>query len=401
MASSVSVGFIAAWQVLFVAALVRRHTLIGISALVYTLGWYLLLIWADALRAGVAPLLSTAEVVSIAFVYRQAPRGSQSKAYGFAILGAASASYYWISGGWTHSRVVIASFVAAAVLILGLSLFFTGNGKIPFRLPINKSAAALSANGPLRYSYWSQRAIESVMSESSSSRSRAQITPTEIGFLTAKFSFERSAPATGRAAEALELEREFAGHIHSVETIAPGTDRFLLSGRGTIHVNAYGTGSVDDDPLRHRVTIFANQVTENGKKIAICLFGSMDNFDASIQDIHPQRVDGWALSSIPGVMRWMQNDEAWDESRWGESVGNTAYKIAQPDGPFFTPSQNYARVRVMKQDEHGMVSARLSCGGTERPHVIPDRPSRYRAPYLGALTIYRSNVHQRSKKSRT
>ncbi len=55
----------------------------------------------------------------------------------------------------------------------------------------------------------------------------------------------------------------------------------------------------------------------------MCLFGSRENCDGWLQDSHPDRVTGWALSSTADVLRWLNDATASGTTRDGPGASDS------------------------------------------------------------------------------
>ncbi|WP_328442736.1 hypothetical protein [Amycolatopsis sp. NBC_00438] len=242
---------------------------------------------------------------------------------------------------------------------------------------------------PYRYTYWSQRAIDDLVGDTVS-RSRPAVKSIELGLpiIGLKLSLEQAAARSGRHAVATEIEIRFSEHVHVDPATLSEVGNALMAGSGTVYATAWGSN--EGGPTgTGRVTLFSD-LQVNGTRVAVCLFGSMGNFDMSIQDIHPENVRGVANSAALDVLSWIEENKEFP-GRWGEPVGMVAYKIASPYREMPLPSSNYARVALMEQKytewlAHIYESYRIEPGGilSEIPFdlILVGRPVWVRARYL-------------------
>ena len=309
-----------------------------------------LLLWAGALRPETVAFLIMTEAAPIPWVYRWAPKASRTIAVIMAIIGALLVVDAWLGTDWTRWRLVVALAGAVVILAVGLGLLMTGVGS--FRLQPDPAGylAPPRPNAPFRYTYWSQRAIEVVNPNDDLPRFRVKTIEVELP--GGRATFDELTKHRGHHAAAMTLERALREYIQRDPEELQDARESLLSGTGTIYVTAYGSQGEADPVPGGRVALFARQKKDDGTRIAICLFGSMENFDRRIQDMHPLATRGWAHSAALDVIAWIKGSEEW---RHSESRGNAACKIAMPeeltpDKSMPDPSHNYERVAVLKQD---------------------------------------------------
>ncbi|MDR7327205.1 MULTISPECIES: hypothetical protein [Catenuloplanes] len=183
----------------------------------------------------------------------------------------------------------------------------------------------------MRYHYFSRRAINSLY-EDNGGRSRPVITLERLripslGNVTPEVEGRIAAGRTSRAAEAAAAERLLGDFVADDPASVAAAGEGFVRGRGDVWMTLYGTDDIDQPPHAGRVAFFVR--CGEGGRTAMCLFGSRENCDGWLQDSHPDRVTGWALSSTADVLRWLNDaDREWDHARWAGSVGLEALMMA-------------------------------------------------------------------------
>ncbi|HEX5406602.1 MAG TPA: hypothetical protein VFX16_30385 [Pseudonocardiaceae bacterium] len=343
----VLVSLLVIWQAWFLVVVFRRHVQLGVSVSIYSIVWISLLLWAGAFEPGVAVCLVIIEILGMAAIYHRAPNPARIPAFAFMVVGAALAAASWLGVGARNWREVVVLAITSAILVVAIILFLTDRGRLQFRARRYPSPDSRS-NAPYQYHYWSRRALDTIIDDNVNERSRPALASVALNLPGGlKATFDRTLGKKGRHAAATELEDSLAKFMHQDATDLlnkkHGPVNALIKGKGLVHVIAYGTEGTPT-PKGGRTVLFTEAVC-SGKKIAFCLFGSMENFDPSTQDLQPEPVRGVANSASTDVLLWIKENRDFPE-HWRESPGKVAYKIAAPDRAMPLRSANYRRVVV-------------------------------------------------------
>lgn len=355
-------GLLALWQALYLIVIFRRDMRFGLAAAGYTIAWYGLLVWAGAPWTMAIAILTALEAVSVGIVVRYAPKTQRVIALAFTAVAGLLIIVSLIEPIVKHWRVAVGLLTVCVLTASGLAYFLSGFGRFGVG-SLRRRIVAQSFDNPrnalLKYTYWSQRAIDSLLSDNQDARTRFAMKLAELSISIpvagAKVTFERVTRESGRHAAAQELWRWLGKHISTDEEQIFRQGGGFLTRTGEVYVTAYGSESVDNAPTGGRAALFTNWTTDGGQRVAMCLFGSMDNFDGWIRDSHPAAVTGWANSATPHVMDWLQQNREWDTRFWGESVGNVACKMSNYQLAMGSPDEvgsndNYAKQLIMKED---------------------------------------------------
>jgi hypothetical protein len=347
------------WQAGYLSVIYRRRVWFGLAATGYSIVWYALLIWVGAPWVMALTILTTLEAASVGAVSFYSPRLPRALALTF--VSSAAILIVWVLAEPVaqHWRIVLACTIALVIPTLTLVCFISGFGKFGMaflRRRIDAPQFGVPERALNKYTYWSARAVDSTLSDNRSpTRFSIKLVDLGIPVIGARVSFERSLKGEGRHAAAQELGKLLKGHIRTDARRILHDGGGFLTGAGNVYITKYGSQSVDNAPVGGRAALFTYWNTEDSKRVAVCLFGSMDNFDEWIQDSHPSTVTGWASSATYDVVRWLQQNEPWDNAHWGESIGNVAckmcnYEIALGESESYSSRSNYAKDLVGRQD---------------------------------------------------
>ncbi len=99
------------------------------------------------------------------------------------------------------------------------------------------------------------------------------------------------------------------------------------------------------EPVPTRATMFAEVHPRSSGPIAVCLFGSLDNFTEFLREAEAPIEDGWSSSSLPAVMEYVAGrcTKLPAHPRTQHEIAIEAYKVAARDGIHGDP--RYPRVR--------------------------------------------------------
>ncbi len=342
------------WQILYLAVLFRRHVRFGLGMAIYSAVWYGLLIWLGVPWVMAIMILTTIEVASVAIIALCAPEPRRTIALAFAAAGVLIIIGGLIVPVSHHWRVIAALTIAVIASAAGVAFMVSGFGNFgmtPFGARRSGVPSLGRPDALNKYTYWSARAIESVTSDNRiGTRFHLKLAELGIPIIGSKLSFERTEKESGRHAAAQELEHRLQGYIDTDAERILRAGAGFMQGVGDVYVTAYGTQSAENAPTGGRAALFTSWTAENGQRIAVCLFGSMDNFDGWIRDSHPGTVSGWASSATSDVMKWLQKNVKWNIRHWGESVGNVACKMASYDIAIGTTQAHRQKRRYYEKD---------------------------------------------------
>lgn len=353
------------WQAAYLSVILRRRAWFGLAATGYSAAWYALWIWAGAPWVTAFTILVALEAASVGAVSSRSPRLPRAVALAFVFAAAVLILWALVAQIELHWRILLAAVIALVTSALILAYFLSGSGKFGLaslrRQKIDSPQSGHPDRALYKYTYWSARAVDSTLSDNRSpTRFSIKLVDLGIPVIGARVAFERDVKGPNRHSAAQELTKLLNEHIHTDTDIRQilHDEGGFLSGRGNVYVTAYGSQSVDEAPAGGRAALFTWWNTEDGKRVAVCLFGSMDNFDGWIRDSHPSTVTGWASSATHDVVRWLQQNEPWNNKHWAESIGNVAckmanYEIALGKSQSYSSSSrsNYAKDLVGRQDE--------------------------------------------------
>jgi hypothetical protein len=163
--------------------------------------------------------------------------------------------------------------------------------------------------GTTEYLYWSSRRTGRFMEDNA-------LTPNSVTntISTPSFSwlptFSRSSSKTSgtRPAIAKTIERSL-GKIAVTSFGAPGPIRYA-KGTSTMVFGRFMTWGTKTRPSRRPAVMFTSMDYDRRDRdsVAICLFGSMDNFPEYVQSAGPGYADeGWVSSSAPAVYNFIKS----------------------------------------------------------------------------------------------
>jgi hypothetical protein len=190
--------------------------------------------------------------------------------------------------------------------------------------------------GPTEYLYWSSRRTGRFMEDNG-------LTPNSVTntISTPSFSwlptFSRSSSKTSgtRPAIAKTIERSL-GKVAVTSFGAPGPIRYA-KGTSTIVFGRFMTWGMKKRPSRRPAVMFTSMGYDRRDRdsVAICLFGSMDNFPEYVQSAGPGYADeGWVSSSAPAVYNFLKSHGK--EYGWPcetpEEMASDALRIADGQG---------------------------------------------------------------------
>jgi hypothetical protein len=190
--------------------------------------------------------------------------------------------------------------------------------------------------GSVTYLYWSERRIQRLLSDNGIliSTSSTKITSPSISGLIPTVEHTFNPPLQFRANIAAAIERAFGQTVVSNFDGEPGAR--YASGRGTLVFGEF----IHDYPehlqgINQRALAFTScDYDETDKNsVAICLFGSMDNFADYVQTSGTPSENGWTSSAAPSIMNFLSGrwtDAVTEPSR--EEIAIEALKVADSQG---------------------------------------------------------------------
>jgi hypothetical protein len=191
--------------------------------------------------------------------------------------------------------------------------------------------------GAVSYLYWSERRIKNILEDNGlrlRQRSTKLTTPSIQGLAPV---VEFTATANGgpplRAEVAKLIEASLGRTI--VSSLDSPTEIRYAQGTGSLVFGRFvgEDEAVDGDSLSALIFTSCDygKIAENG--VAVCLFGSMDNFIDFIKTSSPKSERGWTSSAAPNVIGFLRGrwtDDVDEPSR--EELAGEALKIAERQG---------------------------------------------------------------------
>ncbi|MEU8231280.1 hypothetical protein AB0C12_16935 [Actinoplanes sp. NPDC048967] len=168
------------------------------------------------------------------------------------------------------------------------------------------------------YFYWSERKIARIARDGGLNVSTAGSTKykSPTGPFLPSVEIDRPRPAPARDAVAARIERYLSAQTVR-DFVTPPRVRFA-AGHGTLTFAQFvNFGKIEDT-----VSIFTEARSSTGSRVAICMFGSMDNL-ADVIATAPTTRTGWSSSAAPEIFRFI--------SSFGRDVatGTTEEEIAR------------------------------------------------------------------------
>ena len=189
--------------------------------------------------------------------------------------------------------------------------------------------------GVVSYLYWSERRIEAILTDNGIQlpESSSKITSPSVYGLAPVY--ERSVAGRQRASIADLIERSLGQSVISRFDGDPGPR--YAKGLGTLvfgqFINAF---EYPRESAKHRALMFTPCDYDDFDQgsVAICLFGSMENFAGYVNARDSQHQEGWTSSSAPDVLAFLQGQ--WIEGKGypstREEVAIEALMIADGQG---------------------------------------------------------------------
>ncbi len=191
--------------------------------------------------------------------------------------------------------------------------------------------------GVVSYLYWSERRIDAILSDNSiqAPESSSKITSPSLYGLAPIFEHSVSGGRPQRADIADLVERSLGQSIISRFDADPGPR--YAKGIGTLVFGQFiNDFEYPKESAKHRALMFTSCDYDDSDQgsVAICLFGSMENFAGYVRPRDTQQQEGWTSSSAPDVLAFLQGQ--WAEGRGypntREEVAIEALKIADGQG---------------------------------------------------------------------
>jgi hypothetical protein len=189
--------------------------------------------------------------------------------------------------------------------------------------------------GAVKYLYWSQRRINKILDDNGLRvrQTSTKITSPSIQGIAPTVEYTASSGVPLRSEIASLIENSL-GQLVVSDFDTPVEIRYA-KGIGTIVFGEFIDEVGSLEPSRRHALMFTSCDYGNVERdtVAICLFGSMENFVDYISSSGPVSERGWVASSAPAVMNFLQGrwTDAVDEpSR--EELAVEALKIADGQG---------------------------------------------------------------------
>lgn len=160
--------------------------------------------------------------------------------------------------------------------------------------------------GAVTYFYWSKRRTDRFLEDNGleiSPVTRTVTSPSLRAFPT----FTRAATTQGGSrSQVAKLIEASLGQVAVTSFDAPGPIRYA-KGVGSVVFGEYMDSGAGENAPRPAIIFTAEDYDELSRdSVAICLFGSMDNFAGQIQSAGPGFSKGWTCSNAPYVFDFLQ-----------------------------------------------------------------------------------------------
>jgi len=191
--------------------------------------------------------------------------------------------------------------------------------------------------GVVSYLYWSERRVQAILTDNGIQlpESSSKITSPSFSGLAPIYEHSVGGRKPQRANIADLIERSLGQSVISRFDSDPGPR--YAKGIGTLVFGQFiNSFEYPQESAKHRALMFTSCDYDDSDQgsIAICLFGSMDNFAGYVNTRDTQYQEGWTSSSAPDVLAFLQGQ--WIEGRYypntREEVAIEALKIADGQG---------------------------------------------------------------------
>jgi hypothetical protein len=160
--------------------------------------------------------------------------------------------------------------------------------------------------GTVEYLYWSTRRTSRFIEDNSLSDEPATqtLTSPSLGWLP---TFSRSKPSvSGKRPQIARVIEEALGQIAVNRFNAPGPIQYA-KGTGTVVFSEFMHVSSRQEDRPTVIFTMADHSRTDRESVAVCLFGSMDNYLEYIQDGGPKTSHGWSSSAGPTVFNFIRS----------------------------------------------------------------------------------------------
>ena len=191
--------------------------------------------------------------------------------------------------------------------------------------------------GAVSYLYWSERRVQAILSDNGIQlpESSSKVTSPSFSGLAPIYEHSVGGRKPQRANIADLIEHSLGQSVISRFDSDPGPR--YAKGVGTLVFGQFiNSFEYPQESAKHRALMFTSCDYDDSDQgsIAICLFGSMDNFAGYVNTRDTQYQEGWTSSSAPDVLAFLQGQ--WVEGRYypntREEVAIEALKIADGQG---------------------------------------------------------------------
>jgi hypothetical protein len=208
--------------------------------------------------------------------------------------------------------------------------------------------------GTVEYLYWSARRTSRFIEDNSLSVEPVTrtLTSPSFGWLP---TFSRSeTSANGKRPQIARTIERSLGKIAVTSFGAPGPIQYA-KGTSTVVFGRFVTWGKRTRPTRRPAVIFTSMDYDRRDRdsVAVCLFGSMDNFPEYVQSAGPGYAgDGWISSSAPAVYDFIKSHgkEYCFPCETPEEMASNALWVADGQGIYLPGSEcDYGTVRPWKR----------------------------------------------------
>lgn len=255
--------------------------------------------------------------------------------------------------------------------------------------------------GHQEYLYWSNRQVARVLDGNNINlRDPGQTKIGSPNILDPIAKIERTisdAPKGRRDVTSMIFEA-IGGSIVSNIHDAPAPIRFAC-GVGSVSFGQFRSTRGVQKPLKGIVHPCQNEC--HGEGVAICLFGSLENFEGFLPGDGVDVAGGWSISTAPGIQHFLSHNEVDGQVlRSLDELADEAVKVATCEGIKRNPMQPDGSIEELDFGELGMVAewcARIFSdidvsGNPLEGHsrVLIGAPLWVRTPSLQSLEYYQS-----------
>lgn len=159
--------------------------------------------------------------------------------------------------------------------------------------------------GTVEYLYWSARRTSRFMEDNDLSVQPVTQTLTSPSFGWLPIFSRSKTTASGTRPQIAKTIEDALGQIAVTRFNAPGPIQYA-KGTSVVVFSEFRHGSSREDRPTVIFTMVDHSRRDRGT-VAVCLFGSMDNYPEYIQDAGPKRNHGWSSSAAPMVFNFIKS----------------------------------------------------------------------------------------------